>query len=370
ICFLDENYFVSMTNDISTTNHIGVEISFWWLCAGSINNFGEVYYSIDGGNSWVLLSNTGYQNQTSWMKTTIANPIFDNQSQLRFGFRFVNGITTTAADPAFSIDEIQIASTCANTSSNIIVSQCGPYTVPSGNTTHNASGFYTDTIPNSMGCDSIILIDLTINNNTSSSTNVSSCYTYTVPSGDETYTSDGMYLDTIPNTAGCDSIITINLTIKTVDTSLTLAGNLITANATGATYQWVDCLNAYSLIPGETNQSYTITVNGIYAVVITQNGCQDTSGCIRLDNVGLEENSLFNITTYPNPSDGYVYLNIPEHLPFLKIDLLNSYGAVIEKGKFLTNKSKFINLNSQSSGVYFIKIYNDLYSKTFKVILE
>ncbi len=39
------------------------------------------------------------------------------------------------------------------------------------------------------------------------------CNSYTVPSGDETYTTSGIFMDTIPNTGCGDSIITINLTI-------------------------------------------------------------------------------------------------------------------------------------------------------------
>lgn len=48
---------------------------------------------------------------------------------------------------------------------------------------------------------------------TTSTIAVSNCNSYTVPSGDETYTASGTYSDTIPNAALCDSIITINLTI-------------------------------------------------------------------------------------------------------------------------------------------------------------
>ena len=47
------------------------------------------------------------------------------------------------------------------------------------------------------------------------------CGSYTVPSGDEMYNSSGIYMDTIPNVAGCDSVLTIDVTINVADVSLT-----------------------------------------------------------------------------------------------------------------------------------------------------
>lgn len=51
--------------------------------------------------------------------------------------------------------------------------------------------------------------------NTFSTIDPTVCTSYTVPSGDETYFTSGTYMDTIPNAALCDSILTINLTITT-----------------------------------------------------------------------------------------------------------------------------------------------------------
>lgn len=111
----------------------------------------------------------------------------------------------------FSASWISVAS-CATTST-ITTSACTSYTVPSSDETYFASGTYMDTIPNAAMCDSIITINLTITGPTTSTISPSACTSYMVPSGDETYFASGTYMDTIPNHLGCDSIITINLTI-------------------------------------------------------------------------------------------------------------------------------------------------------------
>lgn len=66
-------------------------------------------------------------------------------------------------------------------------------------------------------------------------------------------------------------------------------GSVLTANQTGATYQWLDCDNNYAVINSETNQSYTPAVTGNYAVEVNMNGCVDTSDCFLVDHTGIEE---------------------------------------------------------------------------------
>lgn len=115
------------------------------------------------------------------------------------------------------------------------------------------------------------------------------CDSYTSPSGNYTWTMSGSYMDTIPNASGCDSIISINLTVNTVDNGVTQVAETLTADQSGGLYQWLDCDNNYAIINGETNQSYTPAVTGNYAVEVTMNGCADTSACFFVDYTGLEE---------------------------------------------------------------------------------
>ena len=65
----------------------------------------------------------------------------------------------------------------------------------------------------STGCDSIITISLTVNNSAATSLNETVCDNYLSPGGN-TYTVSGTYQDTLQTAAGCDSVITINLTVN------------------------------------------------------------------------------------------------------------------------------------------------------------
>lgn len=72
--------------------------------------------------------------------------------------------------------------------------------------------------------------------------------------------------------------------ISGIDNDVTQSGATLTADMSGANYQWLDCDNNYAEILGETNQWYTASTVGHYAVRITySNLCEtievDTSSC-------------------------------------------------------------------------------------------
>ena len=96
-------------------------------------------------------------------------------------------------------------------SSYIDTTVCGTYVSPSGKD-FEESGLYVDTLTNISGCDSLINIQLVIKKPTSSNINEITCLSYISPSGKVIFNS-GTYVDTITNSAGCDSLISIDLTI-------------------------------------------------------------------------------------------------------------------------------------------------------------
>ncbi len=313
-CFPPGTHFAGMTNDINTTAFTGVTLDFWWVAGGNADANGEVYYSTDQGVTWVQKTGTTYQGVTTWTNETLTDPAWDGQTNLRFAFRFNNEVTGTGGtDPGFSIDDVEIIGTLS--------SPC----------TDSYSAF-TET----------------------------ACFSYTVPSGDETYTTPGTQtvMDTILNVSGCDSIMTITLTINTVDNGVTdnMDGSA-TANAAGAAYQWLDCSNAYAVLTGETSATLIVGTPSDYAVEVTENGCIDTSMCLTLSPSGINEyESGFGV--YPNPSEGQLFVNTSTLNGNQNMHIIDLNGRILMNKTISGNSIVELNLNIES-GTYFISLTNE-----------
>jgi hypothetical protein len=200
------------------------------------------------------------------------------------------------------------------------------------------------------------LVKFTDCSGTSTATvNQTTCNSYTWPANGTTYTNSGTYTTTLVNASGCDSIITLNLTINTVDNTTSLAGETATANAIGASYQWIDCNNGNAPIAGATNQSYTPVINGSYAVVVTQNACSATSNCININVVNIKENSpLKTAIVYPNPTKEKVTIELLNN-EIISIAIYSAIGQIIENVIIPSNELKFDLTLPVENGVYFLE---------------
>ena len=89
---------------------------------------------------------------------------------------------------------------------------CDSYTWIDGNTYTSSNTSETYTLQNAQGCDSTITLDLTINHSTSSELTETAIDSYTL--NGIPYDSSGTYIQTTTNSAGCDSTVTLNLTIE------------------------------------------------------------------------------------------------------------------------------------------------------------
>lgn len=196
------------------------------------------------------------------------------------------------------------------------------------------------------------------------------CQSYTAPSG-KIFTTSGTYQDTIPSVRGCDSVITINLTVNNfIDRNTTVSGTTITANAPFARYQWLNCNNAYAPISGATNQSFTPTVNGSYAVRLVQDACVDTSDCVVISTVGIIENTLNSkLMLYPNPTNGQITIESEESLKNLQLTVRNALGKIVLQRAYETTNRIEFNLDGEA-GTYLVELEMGTQKAVMKVVKE
>lgn len=98
----------AVVKEFCTLGFSDVTIAYYYLCMGDTNNaFGEVYFSINNG-TWTAFPGAIYRNTYKWKYTELIDPIFDNQSNVRIGFRWTNNSSGVLLNPSFAIDDIRI----------------------------------------------------------------------------------------------------------------------------------------------------------------------------------------------------------------------------------------------------------------------
>ena len=237
-----------------------------------------------------------------------------------------------------------------------IQTACNSYVWIDGNTYTSSNNTAMDTLTNILGCDSIVTLDLTIYNSTSSTDIQTACNSYVWIDGNTYTNSNNTAMDTLTNVLGCDSIVTLDLTITAIDTTITLVGTTIHANQNNATYQWLDCSNNNPIV-GATNPSYTAVNNGQYAVVISQNGCTVTSSCIAvnvLSSISLLPNQI-EVTIFPNPTDHGVTVRFKDPLEEVEINVIDITTKLISSSKYQNQQQLYLEL-PEIGGVYVLEI--------------
>lgn len=277
-------------------------------------------------------------------------------------FRWNGAVYTTSGIYSHIITDMYGCDSTANLSLTILnntgidtQSACGSYTWIDGNTYTANNTTATHILTNAAGCDSVVTLNLTLNQPTASSSTISACDAYTWSANGNHYTSSGTYSATLTNTAGCDSVATLNLTINTINTAVSQTGLILTADEPGATYQWINCIDMMP-ISGATGQSYTTTFNGDFAVIIHKNGCIDTSACFSVRSVGIIENDFGSgFSVYPNPTDGRFSVALGAPYPSISITITDINGKLIQSGDYVNSRLLALAID-EAAGVYLLRI--------------
>jgi uncharacterized repeat protein (TIGR03803 family) len=183
------------------------------------------------------------------------------------------------------------------------------------------------------------------------------------PTNNTTYTVTGT------DANSCKKAITTTVTVNPLpNISTSLSGIVVSANQNGAVYQWLNCNNSNLPISGATNQSYTATVNGSYAVKVTLGSCPDTSSCVAVTLVDVNDKSHTNsFVYYPNPSTGVFSIATSEKE--YELNICNFLGEKILSRNIQSEKIE-INLSNQPDGVYFLQLRTEQGTVTKKLVIQ
>jgi len=144
----------------------------------------------------------------------------------------VVGIDQNGISDYVSVVRYNGGNSCQSTQELLTESSCSSYTL--NGQTYVTSGTYQQTLVNSGGCDSLLTLELTINQPSTATVTESSCVSYSL--NGQTYTSSGTYFQTLTSVAGCDSLLTLELTINQPSTATITESTCSSYTLNGQTY--------------------------------------------------------------------------------------------------------------------------------------
>jgi len=152
---------------------------------------------------------------------------------------------------------------------------------------------------------------------------------------------------------GCQNTDAVVVTVNALPTATATDNGdaTITASA-GTTYQWIDC-GTGNPVAGATAQTFAPVANGSYAVVVENaSGCSDTSSCVLIDYIGIEETASVNISVFPNPTHNEV--TVVMSASAATIEVVDAQGKLLQVTQVISGGK--VDLSAYETGVYFLRI--------------
>ena len=274
---------------------------------------------------------------------------------------------------------------CFTTNPNYNISQiiCAGESLVFGSNTYSTPGIYINNLQASNGCDSNVILNLTVLPLLTSMQNVIMCLGDSINIGSNIYYSDGNYTDTLNNVVGCDSVIMTQITISEPLVNLSLVSSLLTVQVTGgAVPYYYEFGNQDGILLTSFNNfgstiSFNPLVNGIYYFfIIDDNNCVSDTVFYLVDIFPtlIDEFGVSSLNIFPNPSkDRFSIAFTSEDSQDLKVRIFNLIGEQIineDLQQFVGEYAKQIDLTENAKGIYFLEITTNNGVINKKLILQ
>ena len=200
------------------------------ICEGDQFQLGDSTY-VESGNFNYIFQGANACDSIVQLQLEVVNQIFSPISSIiclgqslsigdstftEAGMYNIPFIANSGCDSIVQLD-LEVVET---TITNIDTSICAGSSIQIGSSTYDMVGSYADTLSSSItGCDSIVNLQLSLIEPIFEELDSTICAGTTLVVGTSSYNESGTYIDTLFSSIGCDSIITLNLNIIEADST-------------------------------------------------------------------------------------------------------------------------------------------------------
>ncbi len=242
-------------------------------------------------------------------------------------------------------------------STNLTVTSCNSYYWSLTNMNYTNAGDYSAVLSSTYGCDSTVTLHLSFNQSDTTNQLLSACLPITWQEAGIVMDHSGIFTHTFTNVNGCDSIVQIDFSLNILTASVALdetTGN-ISAIPLGAIYTLISCENNNDLVTWNS-PNFDLPSNGIYAVVVNQNGCVDTSDCVIFSSANLSNQTEGFLRIFPNPCQDALLIHLL-HEDMHSFYVFDTKGACLIQQDFSSAvKDCLISTKELLPGIYFLKV--------------
>ncbi len=190
----------------------------------------------------------------------------------------ITGVFTTHLQTSLACDSAVILKLTVNPTKTTNISRtiCQGDSVIVGSSVFKITGVFTTHLQTSLACDSVVILNLTVNPKKITNISQAICSGESVTIGTQTFNTDGLHTVVLQTSSGCDSTVNLSLTVKPIPAivfsptgPVICAGTPIDITAryiAGATCMW-------STGSGSRTITVSPTVNTYYSITVTNDGC-------------------------------------------------------------------------------------------------
>lgn len=220
------------------------------------------------------------------------------------------------------------------------------------------------------GCDSTVHLHLTFGATTYGIDTIVACDSLTWINGITYRMSTSVPRCTIVNSMGCDSIVNLRLTIKRKPTALRLnadrttidAGDSVTLTASGAaSYLWSTGSTNNPIVEFPT----TTTEYSVIGINADSPNCMDTTSILITVNAGINNADAFKLNVYPNPASNLITV---EGDGLASIIIYNMLGQKVDSRSAVSGKND-IHVADLPEGIYTLQVVNTNNQKSVRTFV-